>query len=184
MHQHLRPDVPVAYRCHRRSNVPIAYICHRRSDVPIAFRCHRRPDVPVAYRCRRRPNVPSAYRCHRRSMCLLLTDVIGVPMCLFLKDIDVLMGLFAVYRCHRRIFRTQKGEWKTLRKLDEKTKKNDPLRHFKETDAEFKRALWSILHSLIFLLQGNWGLLEGGNSLKAEMGIQLCFAYVKDQYKI
>ena len=83
-------------------------------------------------------------------MCLLLTDVIGVPMCLFLKDIDVLMGLFAVYRCHRRIFRTQKGEWKTLRKLDEKTKKNDPLRHFKETDAEFKRALWSILHSLIF----------------------------------
>ena len=85
-------------------------------------------------------------------MCLLLTDVIGVPMCLLLKDIDVLVCLFAVYRCHRRIFRTQEGEWKTLRKLDEKTKtkKNEPLRHFKETDAEFKRALWSILHSLIF----------------------------------
>ena len=88
-------------------------------------------------------------------MCLLLTDVIGVPICLLLKDIDVLMCLFAVYRCHRRIFRTQEGEWKTLRKLDEKrrrkkTKKSDPLCHFKECDAEFKRALWSILHSLIF----------------------------------
>ena len=56
-------------------------------------------------------------------MCLLLTDVIGVPICLLLKDIDVLMCLFAVYRCHRRIFRTQEGEWKTLRKLDEKRRR-------------------------------------------------------------